>query len=136
LSAKINAAEIRKKYEDLEKEKLLDELVDREVELEKLKRKLRKYENPHTPSSKQGFEKVQAQGIPVGRKPGKEYHYTRTTRPRDTPNSPPVMVTATCNPSNGNTNIVETGFHKERIITDFTIEKIVTAYTVIEYRGV
>lgn len=134
LSAKINAAEIRKKYEDLEKEKLLDELVDREVELEKLKRKLRKYENPHTPPSKQGFEKTQAKGIPVGRKAGKEYNHKRTTRPRDTPNTPPVMVTATCNPTNGNTNIAETGFHKERIITDFTIEKIVTAYTILEYK--
>lgn len=134
MSAKINAAEIRKKYENLEKDKLLDELVDREVELEKLKRKLRKYENPHTPSSKQGFEKTQAKGIPVGRKPGKVYHHKRTTRPRDIPNTQPVTVTATCNPANGNANIVETGFHKERIITDFTIEKIVTAYTVFEYK--
>lgn len=132
----INAAEIRKKYENLEKDKLLDELVDREVELEKLKRKLRKYENPHTPSSKQGFDKPQAQGLPVGRKTGKVYNHVRTTRPRDIPNTPPVTVTAQCNPANGNTNIVETGFYKKRIITDFTIQKIVTAYTFHEYKDI
>jgi len=62
LSAKIRTAEIRKEYEELDKDKLLDEVVDKVLEIKKLKRKLRKYENPNTPPSKQGFDKPQAQG--------------------------------------------------------------------------
>jgi hypothetical protein len=131
---KIEAAEVRKKYENLEKDKLLDEVVDLFIENEKLKRKLKRYDNPHTPSSKQGFDKPQAQGIPVGRKPGKVYDHDRTTRPRDIPTTPPVTVTAEFNPSNGNTNIIETGFCIKRTITDLKIEKIVTKYTFLEYK--
>jgi len=131
---KIKAADIRKKYLDLEKDKLLDELVDKILENEKLKRKLNKYQNPNTPPSKQGFDKPQAQGLTVGRKPGKTYKHTRKTRKKDIPNTPPVIVTAECNPLNGNTNIAETGFQIERIITDFKIEKIVTKYNFIEYK--
>ncbi len=134
MSAKINVGDIRKEYEELEKDELLDEVVDKVIEIEKLKRKLRKYENPHTPSSKQGFDKPQAQGIPVGRKPGKEYDHQRTTRPKDKPNAPPVIVTANANPSNGNTDIIETGCYIERTITDFKIEKVVTEYTFLEYK--
>jgi len=48
LSAKIRAAEIREDFEDKSKDELLDEVVDKVLEIEKLKRKLRKYENPHT----------------------------------------------------------------------------------------
>jgi hypothetical protein len=134
LSAKIKAADIRKEYEEFEKDKLLDEVVDLVLENEKLKRKLKKYDNPNTPSSKRGFDKPQAQGLPVGRKPGKIYDHERTTRPKDIPNTPPVTVTADYNPSNRNTNIVKTGFYIERIITDFKIEKIVTKYTFLEYK--
>lgn len=133
LSLKIKAGEVRKKYESFEKDKLLDEVVDLVIEIDKLKKKLNKYENPHTPSSKQGFNKPEAKGLPVGRKPGKTYNYERTTRPKDIPNTPPVTVTADTNPSNGNTNIVETGYFIERTITDFKIEKIVTKYTFLEY---
>ena len=134
MSAKIRAADIRTEYEDLDKDKLLDEVVDKVLEIEKLKRKLRKYENPHTPSSKQGFDKPQAQGLPVGRKPGKVYNHDRTTRPIDIPNTPSVTVTASFNPANGNANIVKTGFYIERIITDIKIEKLTTKYTFPEYR--
>lgn len=134
MSAKIRAADVRKKYEDLDKDKILDEVVDLVLEIDKLKRKLRKYENPHTPSSKQGFEKPQAQGITVGRKPGKNYEYQRTTRPADIPNTPPITVTAEMNPSNGNKNIIETGYYVERTITDIKIEKIVTRYKLLEYQ--
>jgi hypothetical protein len=134
LSAKIKANQIREEYEDLPKDEILDELVDKVLEIEKLKRKLRKYENPHTPSSKQGFDKPEAQGIPVGRKAGKKYIHLRTTRPIEIPNMPPVTVTADRNPSTGNTNIAETGFCIERIITDIKIEKIVTKYTILEYK--
>ena len=34
---------------------------------------------------------------------------------------------------NGNTNIAETGYYIEKIITDFRIKKIVTKYTLLEY---
>ena len=134
MSAKIKAADVRDEHRDLDKDKLLDEVVDLVLENDKLKRKLRKYENPHTPPSKQGFDKPQAQGLPVGRKPGKVYNHERTTRPRDVPNTPPVAVTSDFNPSNGNTNIVKTGFYIERIITEFRIQKIVTKYTFLEYK--
>ena len=134
MSAKINASAIRKDYEELEKDKLLDEVVDLVIENDKLKRKLKKYENPHTPSSKQGFDKPQAQGLPVGRKPGKVYNHERTTRPKDKVNTPLVTVTIDFNPSNGNTNIVATEDYIERIITDFKIEKVVTKYTFLEYK--
>jgi len=133
LSAKIKADSIRKDYEELDKDKLLDEVVDLVLENEKLKRKLKKYENPHTPPSKQGFEKPEAKGLPVGRKPGKVYNHERTTRPRDIPNTHPVTVTADFNPVNGSTNIVETGYVIDRVITDFEIKKIVTKYTFLEY---
>ena len=39
------------KYEDKSKEEILDEMYKNYVELEKLKKKLRRYENPHTPPS-------------------------------------------------------------------------------------
>jgi transposase len=131
---KIRAIEVRKKYEELEKDKLLDEVVDLVLENDKLKRKLKKYDNSNTPPSKQGFDKPQAQGLPVGRKPGKSYNHKRTTRPQDIPNTPPVAVTARFNPINGNTNIAKTGFYIERTITDAKIEKIVTKYTFPEYK--
>ncbi len=134
MSAKIRTDDIRKKYEDLDKDKVLDELVDKVLEIEKLKRKLRKYENPHTPSSKQGFDKPQARGLAVGRKPGKLYTHKRTTRPRDTPNTPSVTVTTDVNPSSGNSNIIETGDYIERVITDYKIERVVTQYIFPEYK--
>ena len=81
------------KYKDLVKEEILDKLADEIIANEKLKKKLKKYENPNTPPSKQGFDKPQAQGLPVGRKPGKTYNHKRTTRPKDTPNTPPITVT-------------------------------------------
>lgn len=134
MSMKLKAGDVRKEFEELDKEKLLDEVVDLVLENDKLKRKLRKYENPHTPSSKQGFDKPQAQGIPVGRKKGKTYDHERTTRPKDKPNCPPISVTATLNPSNGNTNIAKTGDYIERVITDYKINKVVTKYIFPEYR--
>jgi len=134
LSAKIRAVDIRKDFEDKSKDELLDDVVDKVLEIEKLKRKLRKYENPHTPSSKQGFDKPQAQGLTVGRKPGKTYVHERTTRPKDIPNSLPVTVTANVNPSNGNADIIETGYSIERVITDYRTEKVVIRYTFLEYK--
>lgn len=132
MSAKIKAA-IRDKYEELDKDKILDELVDIVIENEKLKKKLRKYENPHTPSSKQGFEKPQAQGLKVGRKAGAITNHKGRTRMFDKPTQI-IDVEAKKNPSNGNTNIEETGEYEERITTDFKIEKVVTLYRLKYYR--
>lgn len=39
-------------YEEKSREKILDELIDKIIKLEKVKKKLCKYENPNTPSSK------------------------------------------------------------------------------------
>jgi transposase len=133
LSTKIKATTIRKDFEDKSREEILDELVDKILEIEKLKRKLRKHENPHTPSSKQGFDKPKAQGLRVGRKPGKKYDHPRTTRPKEKPNQPVIIVTTTCNPKTGNTNIKKTGMVLERTITDIKFEKTVTPYQFIEY---
>lgn len=131
---KIKAKKLREEYEDKSKDELLDEVVDKILEIEKLKKKLKKYDNSNTPPSKQGFDKPQAQGIPVGRKKGKKYSHPRITRPKDIPNTSPVTVTADFNPSNGNTNIAKTGFYLERTITGVRIEKIVTKYTFLEYK--
>src|SRR3989338_5991068 len=84
LSAKIKV-EIIDQYKGFSKEEILDKLADKIIENDKLKKKLKKYENPHTPSSKQGFDKPQAQGLTVGRKPGKTYNHNRATRPQDIP---------------------------------------------------
>jgi hypothetical protein len=136
LSIKIRAADIRKDFENKSKDELLDTVVDKVLEIEKLKRKLKKYDNPHTPPSKQGFDKPQAQGLKVGRKPGKVYDHPRTTKKKEIPNTPPVTVTADFNPSNGSINISETGFQIEKIITDFKIKKIVTQYIFLEYEDI
>lgn len=87
MSAKIKAAEIKEEYEDLSKEEILDELVDKVLEIEKLKKKLRKYENPHTPPSKDERASahsnfVSKTGLPVGKKTG----YKGATRERKKPN--------------------------------------------------
>ena len=139
MSAKIKAS-IREKYEDFDKDKILDDLVDKVIENEKLKKEkeklekeLKKYKNAHTPSSKLRFEKPQAKGLPVGRREGKKSNHVGKTRPQDTPTHT-IWVKAEKNPITGNTNIVETGEVVEAVITDFEIKKIVTLYKLKEYR--
>jgi hypothetical protein len=100
LSAKIKI-ELKKKYEDLSKEELLDELVDKileneklrkeknklEKETEKLRKKLRFYENPNTPPSrderktktKNNF--ISMTVLPVGKRAG----YKGRTRKKKEP---------------------------------------------------
>ena len=77
---------LKKKYEDKSKDELLDEVVDLILENDKLKRKLRKYENPHTPPSKDERKSrtnfVSKTGLPVGKKTG----YKGRTRERKKPN--------------------------------------------------
>lgn len=45
--------ELSSQYQEKSKEELLDELIDSKIEIERLKNKLRRYENPHTPPSKE-----------------------------------------------------------------------------------
>lgn len=132
MSVKIEVTEVRKEYEKLERDKLLDEVVDLFIQNEKLKRKLRKYENPHTPSSKQGFNKPEAQGLKVGRKEGKKTHHDGKTRNWEKPNKT-VLVTTDKNPANGNKNIQKTGEYEDITIVDFEVKKIVTLYRCYYY---
>lgn len=126
---RIDKQDLQKKPKD----ELVDELYDSLVEIDKLKRELRKYKNPHTPSSKLCFDKPQAAGLPVGRKLGKKSSHKGKTRPVDTPNHV-VVVETDKNPQTGNVKIEETGEVKEVIITDFKIEKIITLYKIKYYR--
>jgi hypothetical protein len=78
---------IKKQYEELSKDELLDKLVDKILELnklkkekEKLEKELKKYKNANTPSSQKKFTKVQPQGLNVGRKKGKKTKHKEKTR--------------------------------------------------------
>lgn len=72
-------------YKDKSREEILDEMYERYVELEKLKQKLRKYENPHTPPSKDERKStstfVSITGLQVGKKTG----YKGATREKKQP---------------------------------------------------
>lgn len=132
MSAKIKTEVVRKEYEEFEKDKLLDKVVDLVLENEKLKNKLKKYENPHTPSSKKKFDKPQAEGLKVGRKPGTRPNQNGATREIEKPKII-IWVETDKNPSTGNKNIKFTGQHQERLIVDFEINKTVKLYKIKEY---
>ncbi|MEK6828269.1 MAG: IS66 family transposase [Nanoarchaeota archaeon] len=73
--------------EDKSKKELINEYIELYEENEKLKKKLRKYENPHTPPSKDErlisrSNFVSKTGLPVGKQTG----YRGATRERKTPN--------------------------------------------------
>ncbi len=72
-------------YEDKSREEILDELIDNLIEMEKLKKKLRRYENPHTPPSKDERKSrtnfVSKTGLSVGKKTG----YKGATREQKEP---------------------------------------------------
>ncbi len=61
-------------YKEKSREEILDELIDKIIENEKLKKKLRRYENPHTPPSKDVRKSrtsfVSKTGLQVGKKRG------------------------------------------------------------------
>ncbi len=126
---------IKQSLEDKSKEELIDDYIELYLkkEKEKLEKELHKYKNPNTPSAKQGFDKPQAQGIPVGRKLGKKSGHEGKTRGADKPTTT-IRVRATVNPSNGSINIVRMGEYEDRIITDFKIEKTIICYRVHYYR--
>ena len=72
--------------EDKSKKELIDEYIELYKEYEKLKKKLRKYENPHTPPSKDERTAncsnfVSKTGLPVGKKTG----YVGSTREKKQP---------------------------------------------------
>ena len=138
MSAKIKI-ELKKPYEDLSKDEVLDKLVDKIIENEKLKKEkerlekeLKKYKNAHTPSSQKKFTKIEAQGLKVGRKKGKKSGHKGRTRPKDNPMKI-IDVTTNVNPKTGNKHIKPTGEVEEIIITDFEIVKKVTQFNCYEY---
>ena len=124
---------MKMKVDDLSREKLIEIVKKLIEENEKLKKEIKKYKNPHTPSSKLCFDKPQAAGLPVGRKLGKKTGHQGKTRRPDEPTTE-FLVETDKNPRTGNANIEETGEIKEIIITDFEVNKIVTLYKLKEYR--
>jgi len=66
--------ELSKKYDKKSREEILDELIDKIIDIEKLKKKLRRYENPHTPPSKDSRKSktnfVSKTGLGVGKRTG------------------------------------------------------------------
>ncbi len=72
-------------YKNKEKDELVEDVVDLIIENEKLKKKLRRYENPHTPPSKDERNLrthfVSKTGLAVGKKTG----YKGATRERKQP---------------------------------------------------
>jgi len=73
-------------HEDKSREEILDELIDKIIEIDKLKKKLRRYENPHTPPSKEirkcRTNFVSKTGLAVGKRTG----YKGATRKLKKPN--------------------------------------------------
>jgi len=136
----IRLSSFEDKYNDKTKKELIRELYDKYVkeeklkeEKEKLEKELHKYKNANTPSSQRRFEKIEVQGLKVGRKKGKKSHHKGKTRAREKAIKT-INVTTNINPLTGNTNIEETGHREEVTITDFKIVKTVTKYACHEYR--
>ena len=137
MSVRINS---KLKIEDLSREeliklvkKLLKEKEKSDKKSQELEKELKKYKNANTPSSQKRFEKIEVQGLKVGRKKGKKSGHKGRTRAKETPIKT-IDVTADENPLTGNKNIEETGHIEEAVITDFKIVKIVTKYLCHEYR--
>ena len=82
----IKTDSFKDKYKDKSKEEILDEFYEKYVESEKLKNKLRRYENPHTPPSKEVRKSrtnfISETGLAVGKKTG----YKGATRQLKEPN--------------------------------------------------
>ncbi len=70
----LNASSFKDQFKDKSKEEILDEMYEKYVENEKLKNKLRRYENPHTPPSKEVRKNrcnfVSQTGLGVGKQTG------------------------------------------------------------------
>ncbi len=72
-------------YKKKRKDELVEEVVDKIIEIDKLKKKLRRYENPHTPPSKDERKSrtnfISKTGLAVGKKTG----YKGATREQKEP---------------------------------------------------
>ena len=79
--------EAKSEYENKSREDILDELIDSKIELDKLKRKLRRYENPNTPPSKDERKSrtnfVSLTGLSVGKKTGYKGAKREKKKPTD-----------------------------------------------------
>ena len=125
---------IKQQLEDKSKEELIEEYIELykkkekiEKEKERLEKELHKYKNAHTPSSQKRFEKVQAQGLRVGRKKGKKSHHKGKTWKKEK-HFKEVEVTADFNPASGNTNIKPLGYYEKVTVVDFEIKKVVRLF--------
>lgn len=80
------------------KDELVDDLYDSLVENEKLKRELRKYKNPNTPSSANKHLKPNTQGLKVraGSKRGAPFNHPGTNRPKKIDGEPMHITTDQC----------------------------------------
>lgn len=132
MSAKIKI-EIKESLKDKSKEEIIDEYIDLYLEKKKLEKELRKYKNSNTPSSQKKFQKTEVKGLKVGRKKGKKSNHKGKTRAREKPNRF-VDVVCEYNPKTGNKNIEATKQTDQITITDFKIVKIVTQYTLHQYK--
>jgi transposase len=94
-------------YSKKSKEELVEEVVDKIIEIEKLKRKLRRYENPHTPPSKDERKMksnfVSITGLSVGKKTG----YVGATRERKDPTDFISSFDNTCSQCGKSNNVKE-----------------------------
>lgn len=124
---------LAKSLEEKSKKELIDDYIELYKEKERLEKELKKYKNPHTPSSKKCFEKVEALGLKVGRKKGKKTGHKGRTRVGEKPTGV-IEVFADENPNTGNKRIEETGYVETVTIIDFHIIKTAIQYNCHEYR--
>ena len=124
---------LAKSLEEKSKKELIEEYIELYKEKQKLEKELKKYKNPHTPSSKRCFEKTEVLGLKVGRKKGKKTGHKGRTRAEEKLTGM-VEVSTDENPSTGNKNIEETGYVEEVTVTDFYVVKTVIQYNCHEYR--
>jgi len=90
---------IRVDKQDLQKkpkDELVDELYDSLVEIEKLKRELRKYKNPNTPHSAHPHLKPNTQGTTAGGKRGAPEGHTGTSRSWKKPDETRPIIAEEC----------------------------------------
>lgn len=78
------------------KDELVDELYDSLVEIDKLKRELRKYKNPNTPSSAHPHLKPNTQGAVASGKRGAPKGHAGTTRPWKQPGETRPITAEEC----------------------------------------
>ena len=83
--------ELSSQHKDKSREEILDELVDKIIEIEKLKKKICRYENPHTPPSKDERKSrtnfVSQTGLGVGKQIGYKGATRKQKEPTDFINS-------------------------------------------------